>query len=545
MIHKRKRPHPFYRPSWTARLRQFAARFFPWRRARHARRRQVRYHSRWREIFGRLIEIVLAPFHFVRFVLTRTAQAFLYSWRNARLRTLWSGLPFALTVGGSIFLAITCNARNRPFDLTHQYRDAARRAMVSQDFETAELYYERLIGLPGGSDKDALFNIAWAANALDKQERVDAILKQLAPLDRPRHAPAHVWQAQRIADKGELTRHEIQQVNTHLLYAVRLDPNNIQAHALLGAYYMNTQRFQLAEEHLTIAVRERQDLLLPLAKAHALQRHVAQAAHYGGRAVEFLRRQLAEDPRNVGVRLDCADALLFMQDFDESVAVLREELEFSDETALRQALARVYVTWSDSIRGNTIEGKRQRLRLLEAGISCNQNDEMLFDRMMAILWQKDSVADTARQLLVANIARGEATKLSHLLLGTYEGERGDFDKAIKHLEQAYNLDSSMPIVANNLAWYMLQSETIDQDKAYQLVSALAARWPTMAAIHDTRGQILARMGRWQEAAAELEKGLAQMKGNTATHQALAQVYEQLGMDELADEHRTLAGASDE
>lgn len=530
MIRKTKKPNPFHRTKLSERFGLATVSGFLGR--------WVRRLGHWcLGALGFLRVLLIVPVLLLRAGLFHIAVALLYSWSNVRWRTVWFALPFAVAVCGGIFLAVTCRASSRPSELTREYLIAAGDAMSRKDFRAAELYYERLTQIPGGRENAALYSLALAAKALGKNDRVNAVLAELAPLDRPGYGRAHLWQAQRLADKGPLTKVELQQVNTHLQYAVKLEPNNAEARALLGAYYMNTNQFALAEQHLTVAVRERPSLCLPLAKAHAFQGHVEQARTYGKSAREYYRQQVAGDPRSVELRLGWADATMFLTEFREAVAILKGGLNLSDENAFHQALTRVYITWSDSIKGDTIDARRERLTLLAAGLDHNPNDATLFDRIMAILRENDAVAGSARQFLLASIAQGESAKICHLLLGTDEGERGNYDLAIKHLERAHALDSSMPIVANNLAWYLLQAEDIDLKRAYELVSALAERWPLMGAIHDTRGQILAKMGRWPEALAELEKGLPQMRGQASTHIALVEVYDQLGMKELADEHR--------
>ena len=57
---------------------------------------------------------------------------------------------------------------------------------------------------------------------------------------------------------------------------------------------------------------------------------------------------------------------------------------------------------------------------------------------------------------------------------------------------------------------------------------------------ETRGQILAKLGRWQDAVVELEKVLRQMSGSTGVHATLGAAYRELGQDVLAEEHLRMA-----
>jgi tetratricopeptide (TPR) repeat protein len=61
---------------------------------------------------------------------------------------------------------------------------------------------------------------------------------------------------------------------------------------------------------------------------------------------------------------------------------------------------------------------------------------------------------------------------------------------------------------------------------------------------DTRGQILAKLSRWEEAIDDLEFALqsSKMSGNKNLHQALAETYEALGRESLASKHRQILDA---
>lgn len=502
--------------------------------------RRNRRRGKW--LFDSCVWLALFPWRVLHVTVVQVAAAFVFSWRSAKWRTLWYGMPFTVATVGSLLLVLACRGAQRPSMMVQDYLAVARQAQRAESHKAASLYYERVLQLRNGRDNETLYNIALAAEGLGNTDRVEAIMRVLAPPDEAVYARAHVWQARRLADKNEFAPEDFQRVHSHLRYAVQLDPKDAEARSMLAMYYIRMDRWSQALEHLTIAARQRPDMLLTLARAHAVRGNTVQGKFYGERALAHHKRQCELKPHDVSARLQWADSVTFLEDFPQAVAILTEGLTLKDELAYRQALARVYVTWSDTIDGSAVEARLERLKLIEAGIAVYPDDIMLFDRMMAVLRREDNVSGTAREFLIARIARGEALVVSHLMLGTDAGERGDYEQAIKHLEQAYNLDPNAPIVANNLAWYLLNNDTIDLNRAYELVSALAERWPLMAAIHDTRGQILAKMGRWDEALAELQKGLAQMRGRVRTHEALAEVCEQLGMNDIADEHRNIAAS---
>ncbi len=64
--------------------------------------------------------------------------------------------------------------------------------------------------------------------------------------------------------------------------------------------------------------------------------------------------------------------------------------------------------------------------------------------------------------------------------------------------------------------------------------------PEDSRFRDTRGHILMKLERWQDALADLELALRGREDNPGVHEALATVYDKLDMPEIAARHRRLA-----
>jgi predicted Zn-dependent protease len=98
----------------------------------------------------------------------------------------------------------------------------------------------------------------------------------------------------------------------------------------------------------------------------------------------------------------------------------------------------------------------------------------------------------------------------------------------------------MSMVANNLAWLLTFSEPHDYPRALQIMDELLKHFPDSPVFHETRGEVLVKLGRWHDAVTDLEYALPWHKDNPRTHSALAQAYAALGMKDLAAEHQRLA-----
>ena len=84
------------------------------------------------------------------------------------------------------------------------------------------------------------------------------------------------------------------------------------------------------------------------------------------------------------------------------------------------------------------------------------------------------------------------------------------------------------------------SEPTDLPRALELSNLAVGCSPADPSFRDTRGRILMKSGRWKEALADLEAALAGNPDNADLHKALAEVYDQLRLPEMAAEHRRLA-----
>jgi predicted Zn-dependent protease len=75
-----------------------------------------------------------------------------------------------------------------------------------------------------------------------------------------------------------------------------------------------------------------------------------------------------------------------------------------------------------------------------------------------------------------------------------------------------------------------------------MINSVIEHNPTEPQYRGTRGHILAKLGRWQEAVPDLEASLKH-KDTPEVHQRLAEAYDNLGMASLAAKHRQAADAA--
>ncbi len=488
-----------------------------------------------------LYRLVMSPFVWVGWIIASLSRFLFHSihryWVTRRLRYLLFGSPALIlivsvsyVVASSLILPVT-NTRK-------QYRTAGRTAVTNEKYEVAKIYLQRAVEL-GAQDTDTLFDMARTAEQTKDFVRMQAILEKLAPIDHAVHAPSHLWEATKLLTKKNRTSQELKQSITHLGYVLKLNPDNQNAHALLGEIYLQMRLFQDAIPHLAAVAPHRPPLSLSLAKAYQFAGEKTKAIYEAKVAEAYFEKKSIESPYHHDHRLKWADCLMMLERFQQATLVLNDGIKLDDDQRFHFGLARTYIAWSDTFNLKTNKQRQQKLKLLSAGLQANPNEMLLFDRMMPILSLENETAEEAEQFLLDNISNGVALGVCHLLLGSNAVLEKKSKQASFHLEQSIKHMPSAPIIANNLAWYLTLADEPDLERAMSLIEPVVNKFPKGHAYRETRGQILVRQGKWKAAINDLEFALPKYKKNPQTHDGLSVAYENIGNDKLSKQHRSI------
>jgi tetratricopeptide (TPR) repeat protein len=456
-------------------------------------------------------------------------------WRSRNPRLLFRALPAVVLGTAALSIGMAAYAR-REAETTSLYLEEAKGRFKAQDYAGAMTCYDRLAHL-GGSRPEVLFGLALTAQAQGEQERATLLMTELAPPDRRGYGEAHLWWARRLLSNPSATPPMQDAAERHLLNALDGELEDpASAHGLLGEFYLNRGKLDQAETHLLKAVREKPQLRLRLAQLYATRGNKDRARSEAELARNFFRAGAQHELHDHQARLRWADALLLLGDQRGAVEVLREGLNATGDAVYRPALARVYVAWSDSLGADARVNPGDQLALLEKALEYDPTQVELTMRLWAFTKFRGEAAEKARTVLRTQLASGKATGLVYLALGMDAWERGKADEALVLLEQAYRLAPQMGLVVNNLAWVLANSQPPDLSRALSLMDSLLSRWPNEPMYRDTRGQIYARSGRWREALTDLQAALPAYAADPQMHRRLADVYEHLGLAEMAAEH---------
>jgi tetratricopeptide (TPR) repeat protein len=448
-------------------------------------------------------------------------------WRLSAAPAVLAGLMALAAAGASVVL--------RSSDLlADRYDRESSRLLKAGDNSSAIFCCERLNQLVPGRPEN-LFNLVLALDASGERRRAESIARRLAPVEYLKHAPAALWLARRVCASATITPAAARDAERLLRSVPEGDPLRNEARSMLGCLLLGLGKPAEAEVELRAAAVDRPELLLLLARARQLQGKAETAREAAFEAKKVWRVRHDRRPGEVRTRVNLAASTSMLGDPAGAEAILEAGLKLGDSAELHRALASLLLNWPGE-PGTPAD----QLARVERGLRHDPTNEGLLVRLGQLTRAGGSEADRARAILRDRLTRGESPALAHFVLGIDADERGQKAEARAHWEQALRLAPGFAAVANNLACLLADSEPPELDRALQLSEAALRGRPDEPRFRDTRGRVLLKMGRWNEAVADLEAVLASRAKPAGLHEALARAYEGLGETTMAAEHRRLA-----
>jgi tetratricopeptide (TPR) repeat protein len=465
-------------------------------------------------------------------------------WQAGVVRYLLGGVPAVLAFTVVVFLAGAAASTDMAKMRTHYFEEAVR-YFHARNFAGARAGFERIAEWDGPEgDPQVRYNLAVCLKDLGQHDRAVALLEPLAPDDRPGYGLAHLWKARRIwVEKGtKATPADARAGEQQVLLALEATPNDVEANALLGTYYLQTDKVEQAIPYLVKAAKSRPELLLPLARA-CQSRGESEVARVRAREARRIFQERAEANLNDREsRFLWAEADLILEEFPEAVKVLEREAGLKRDLDYPRALALVYFAWYNFKARTEPANWGDRLQLLERGLTFDPGNVGLLIHFSEQLAAGGADADRARAALLDLQARGIALGPVRYSLGVDAWLHGRPAEARLLLEEAYRLMPEVPLLANNLASLLAEGDKPDLPRALAMINPVLERLPDHPIYRETRGEILLKMQRWKEALPDLQAALRLKYNSPELHRNLAETYEHLDAPGLAAEHRKRAEA---
>jgi tetratricopeptide (TPR) repeat protein len=423
------------------------------------------------------------------------------------------------------------------------YFEAFEKSERSKEYESAKLYASRLIQVGEKESPETMFRYCKLLAADNDLERANAILESLAPNDAPGYAPAHAQRAiayaSMIARGGD--QRLLEPLRWHLSHSNdRKDERLALARA---SYFQASQQFVDWIRSLELAAKLNPDHWLSIANIMIARKDGKNAQQALILARDSFRRKLSEDPLSIPLRIRLIEALVRLQQFDEAEQTIQVGAGFHpDRMEMKQA-----------------KGALERARLLSMQESKRSDDE-LFDQIMLVMSypeQEDFAVDRMvylygemrpenqnkiRTILEQKSKADPSSPLIQLSLSIVALTDQRIDDAQKLLERTLELDPTIHMAKNNLAWLLSERDPTQLERAIKLSQEAVAALPNMPSYRDTLGTLLLMKGDTNRAITELERALPGMpeseRGKLCTK--LAKAYKAVGNDSLAKSYQAKA-----
>ena len=448
------------------------------------------------------------------------------------------GLPafFALVLLAFMFINSRTDTSSESLE---QLERKAQSLLDSGHFVESRIAAMRLLQ-DGAQNSKAILIEAKALRGMGREVDALRLLSRIAPVDRPGHAPAHVIQATIfLAQKTP----EIQAAQQHIRNALLSDPSSQDALELAARFAAAQRDWKTVLLHVDkMDVDKRADLLLMKATALQFSGQEKEAVKFAAKAESALR-SMKESVTASGneVRFSIAASLSLQRKFEEAVQSVLSTIHGKPSKEERQVVGGIYLSWSMYLKSQPSVDRMKALNLLEQGILISPESQ---DLIMAFLSDCEEVTSTAenRQRYVERILSngGISKSFLHYYMGVQDWKQGNRESAKSHFELASSLNPGFKVIGNNLAMAIasVSTEPADLEKALAIINELIQQEPENPFFLDTRGHVHAKMGQFKEAVRDFERCLPNAHDKTSSHVKLADLYERLGMSDLASEHRS-------
>lgn len=521
--------------------------------------------------------------------LFRLLKRLFSGWGVRRWRHLLLGLP-ALLVAVAVIGVSTAIALQRD-SLIPRYEKLAEDAGDAEQYDEALLYWRRLLRLDGGSPETAF---AYARDLLRRgpqlieqgeeqcgrgneliaagetqrgkdlvaqgereidlghSEIADAksLITEIAPADGQGLGEAHLYRARvMLSDPASFLQNAdetlnsaaIRELHHHLLAAEKGMPKNLDVQMGFVYYFLGMEQFRDAAARLETVAKARTELRFDLANIYLRLGDRENAERNMTLASDYYEERVRSKPDDHGLRARCAALRLMQGDLKGCVEILEFGLARSDrdDNPYPKLLAKMHVAVYDALAAREGTSIEERLLHLRAALGYVENYQPAMIRLIQYVSLEGDVGNQIVSDLHRMIAEGRMPATAHFALGTRAWKNHNADDALWHMQQAYEIDPSLGYVGNNLAWILSEKDPPEFERSLEIINGVLEKQPSVPTFRDTRGRILAKMGRWREALSDLEFALPHMQVNVNLHRVLAEVYSRLGRARFAREHERI------
>ena len=474
-------------------------------------------------------------------------EKFVRAWAASRDRhKFFRGLPAV------VLMFITCSVRmistvHSHKALSERYRRRLDLKLAEGEVRTAALLEQKVQQLDGFRCAD----VYRTAVSMDEAGATQDAMNRMQRLaDEEDYLPAHLWIAHALlAGKLNTAGYANESViQSHLDKVLESEPKN-----QLGLKLMAEHFAKIGDPSASISMLKHVNAT-DRVSARLLQLRMADLYRRDGDLFgsNVFADRVLEEVLTLGERGEVLPAESFLRLADVSTQLRNGEISVRllqigiKQNPGNERLTRAYRAACDQVLNyyairKDAEKLLQSLRLMLA----YEPQEEAVHIEIAKASAMQAIQTKVEKLLEPYVVQGSLSAAVLEELGNAALLREDHATARRHFESLLERRRIRPIALNNLAWILAHHDPVDLSRALSL-SELAIAEDSADRLRGTRGVILSKMGRFEEAVDDLRTALnANPSHARVYHEALSQAYERLGNQELVLSHRGRAAVARE
>ncbi len=474
---------------------------------------------------------------------------FAYAWLITReSRLLLFGLPAVVLFAPFAAIALF-SITGRDSQAVPRYRLALDDAIEQQDYARIQLLERKLVQL-GASSQLRTFNRALTIAGDGDYERAYELMQQLAPPTQPGYAPAHCWIIDQLlarnigasADESSLGGALIDQ------HITQLDKLGVENTGLTLVEAMRLVEQQQPAE--AAALLRPLAASLPQAAFELLRLDLAtqnRAYHRDDaeHVVKHVARMVANDQQLPVVVYPLWATALNLLDRESELTALYEMWIAVDpqNRDARNGQARIMAARAERQLAAHSGSPASLAKLLQEVAELGPPDGWLAAQINRLYDARDRsiiATDIPEQTLASIVDDPDSPAVLLEAVGVVAATRNEWQRAEKCFLAITNRQPDNPIGWNNYAWVLSQQSSANVAKALEAVEHAIVLAPQEFRFRETRGQIFVRLKQWHQAIDDLEFAINGMPESTAVHRSLADAYQAIGNNELAELHHRQA-----
>lgn len=177
------------------------------------------------------------------------------------------------------------------------------------------------------------------------------------------------------------------------------------------------------------------------------------------------------------------------------------------------------------------------LALIDAALKSDPSNPEVGQEIARLIAAGQGAPPAFQEALQKQLASGQATAITHILLANRQLQDGKITSAIPHLQIALAQAPNSPMVMNNLGLAIALTDESQVERALQLSQKAVDLEPNNAEYQDTLGQIRKISGDLFGAVSAYEAAIGIDGNRVKTRELLIEVYDELQMQDMVKAQR--------